>query len=128
MLQSMGLGLLEVVTPVDRVKPAVQEKLCPLPIPNYKTTRRQPVLVLCDDEIYSVALEVAKGLDNAIRGYDGSVGQHVSFQLGWCEEVGVNGQRLVHDQSRVIKIPEEGRGWKERHGVADSRYTGPCRR
>lgn len=54
MLERVVFGLLEVVTSVDGVEPGVQEELCPLSVSDDKTARRQAVLVLGDDKIYSV--------------------------------------------------------------------------
>jgi hypothetical protein len=126
-LQGMILGLLEVVTPVDGVKPTVQEELCPLSVADDKTTRRQPVLVLRDDEIYSVTLQVAECLDDALWGNDGSVGDHVRLEFGWRKEGSVDGNVHVHDQGSVIEVPHEHGGGVECHGMAHRRHASPGR-
>lgn len=108
MLQSMAFGLLKVVTSVNRIEPSIQEELCPLPVPHNKATRRQSIFVLCNDEIYSVAFEVAKGLDDAVWRHDGCVGDHVGFEFGGSEQVGVDGESSVHDEGAGVEVPEKG--------------------
>jgi hypothetical protein len=106
-LQRMAFGLLEVITPVYRIEPSIEEELGPLSVPNHETARRQSILVLCDDEIYSVALEVTEGFDDAVGRYNGCVGDHVGFEFRGCEQVGVDGERAVHDERCSVEVPEE---------------------
>lgn len=108
MLQRMTLSLLKVITPINRIKPSIQEELSPLPIPHHKATRRQPIFILCNDEIYSVAFQVAERFDDAVRRHDGGVGNHVGFEFGGCEQVGVDGESGVHDEGCSVEVPEEG--------------------
>ena len=108
MLQRMTLRLLKVITPIDRIEPSIQEELGPLSVPHNKATRRQSIFVLCNDEIYSVALEVTESFDDAIGRYDGCVGDHVGFEFGGGEQVGVDGESVVHDEGAGIEVPEEG--------------------
>jgi hypothetical protein len=105
--QRMAFGLLEVVTPVYWIEPSIEEELGPLSVPNHETARRQSILVLCNDEIYSVALEVTEGFDDAVGRYNGCVGDHVGFEFGGCEQVGVDGERAVHDERCSVEVPEE---------------------
>lgn len=103
----MALRLLKVITPVNRIEPSIEEELRPLSVSDHKTARRQSILVLCNDEIYSVAFKVAKGFDDAVGWYDGRVCDHVGLELGRREQVGVDGECGVHDERRGVDVPEE---------------------
>jgi hypothetical protein len=125
MLQRMTLRLLKIITPIYRIKPTIQEEFSPLPISHNETTRRQTIFILRDDEVYSVALQVAKGFDDAVGGYDGRVCYHEAFEFRGREQRGVEGERGVHDQRCVVEVPDELRGGEEDHGVADGGDAGP---
>lgn len=97
MLQRVRLGFLEIVAPVDGIEPGVEEVLGPLPIPYDDAGRHQALLVLCDDEVYSVALEISESLDDTVRGHYGLVGDHDVLEAGGLEYVRLEVDVRVHD-------------------------------
>lgn len=123
----MVFCLLEVVGPVDRVEPSIQEELCPFSVADYKTTWCQSVLILRNDKINPIALQIAECLDDAFRRNDGGIGEHVRLEFGRREDCSMDGNVHVHDQGSVVKVPHEHRGRVERHGMADRRHTRPRR-
>lgn len=122
----MILSLLEVVAPVDRIKPYVQEVLGPLSVLDNETAWRQAVLVLSDDQVDPIALEIAESLDDTVWWHDGSIGDHERFQFGGCEKGGVDRDGGVHDNGGRIEVPEETRARMEGHGMAHGGYARPC--
>jgi hypothetical protein len=125
MLQRMTLRFLKIITPVNRIEPTIQEELRPLPVSDNETTRRQSVLILRDDEVYSVALQVAEGFYDAVGRHHGRVCDHEAFEFRGREQRGVEGERGVHDQRCVVEVPNELRGGEEGYGVPDGGDAGP---
>jgi hypothetical protein len=102
MFQRMEFGLLEVVAPVNRVKPHIQKVLGPLPVPYDEAARGQTVLVLRDDEVYSVAFQVAERLDDAVGWHDGRICEHDALELRGREHRRVDGDGGIQDYRRVV--------------------------
>lgn len=123
--QRMELGLLEVVRPVDGIKPDIEEVLCPLAVPDGKAARRKTVLVLSEDKVYPVALEVAECLDDTVWWDDGRIAKHCRLELRRCEQPGVDWQAWIHDEGGVVDVPEPGRAWVKGHGMAHGGDSGP---
>lgn len=74
--QSMPLRLLEVVAPIQRIEPCVQEKLGPIASLQNEAALAQPLTVLRQDEINPVSFQVRECLDDAVWRHDGFVLQH----------------------------------------------------
>lgn len=121
----MELRLLEVVAPVDGVKPDIQEVLGPLPVPDNEAVGRQTFLVLSYDEVYSVAFQVTEGLNHTVRRYHRCICDHSRFELGGGEERCVDRVRRVHDECVVVQVPEESGTWVKGHGMAHGRHASP---
>jgi hypothetical protein len=126
-LQSVKLGLLEIVRPVHGVEPDIQKVLGPLAIPDDEATRRQAILILSEDEVYPVPLQIAECLDDAVWRDNGCIGDHKRLEFGGGEEGGVNRDRGIHNQSGLVEVPEEFGAWVEGYGVAHGWDTSPCR-
>lgn len=103
----MGLSPLEVVTPIDRIKPRLQHELSPLPIAHDETADRQSFFILREDKIYIRTLQVAKGFDDAVRGDDGLVLLHQGFYPGGCHYVMLDRETRVHDERVLVEEPQE---------------------
>lgn len=105
--QGMSLRLLKVIAPVDWIEPAVQKVLGPLAISDNKAARRQAILVLGDDEVNSVALQIAKCFDDRVGGDNRRVGDHQALEARGREEVRVDGKGGCHDEGGAVEVPEE---------------------
>lgn len=116
----MCLGPLEVIAPINRIKPRLEHKLGPLPVAHDKTAHRQTVLILRQNELHIAALEVAERLDDAVGRYDGLVFLHQGFYLGWRHNILLNLEIWVHDERVLLEEPHEVGVWVFGQGV-------PCR-
>lgn len=125
MLQRVELCFLEIVRPVDRVEPHIEEVLCPLAISDGEAAGRKAVFVLCKYKVYPVALEVAECLNNAVRGDYRRIREHCSLKLRGSEERRMDRKRGIHDERGVVDVPEPRRAWVEGHGMAHGRHAGP---
>ena len=76
MLKCMQLRLLEIIRPVQRIKPCIQEKLSPLTLAHDETLSRNTLFVLSQDDIHAVRGQGLGGLNDAIGRYDGNVSEH----------------------------------------------------
>lgn len=121
----MRLRLLEVIIPVDWVKPRIQEVLGPISSTDNETIRRQAVFILCYNKVYPVCLQIPKGLDHAIWRYNRLIDNHKLLQPRWIGDMRLDRYRRVHDQRSTIKVPEEGTGRIEGHCVPYRGYLGP---
>ena len=72
----MPLRFLEIVTPVQWIKPHIQEEFGPFALPKYETLLAESLAVLREDQINLVALEVREGMDDAVGRDDGLVLEH----------------------------------------------------
>jgi hypothetical protein len=102
----MALGFLEVVAAIQRVEPGVQEELCPVCVADQEAAACQAVAVLREHEIDAFAFQVCEGLDHAVRGHDGRVGDHQAFQLRGREDFVGEGFAGVHDQGCGGEVEE----------------------
>ena len=105
--ECVGLCFLEVVASIYRVEPCVEEILGPLAVFDDEAAGCQTLFVLGDDEVYPVALEVGKGFDDGVWGYDGCVCDHEFLEARRSEEVRIEGDRGVHDECGRVEVPEE---------------------
>lgn len=72
----MRLSLREIITPVQRIKPRIQEELSPLGIPDEETTWTQILLILRNHQINVLPAQVAEGTDHAVGRHHGLVLDH----------------------------------------------------
>lgn len=83
----MRLSLREIITPVQRIKPRIQEELGPLGIPDEETTGTQILLILRNHQINVLPAQVAEGADHAVGRHHGLVLDHQLLQTGFREDV-----------------------------------------
>lgn len=125
MLQSMPLGLLKVVAPVQGIEPGVQEKLGPVSVPHDHASARQSFLVLRQDEVDPRPLQMREGLDHAVGWYDGLVDDHEGFEPRGVHDVLFERQGGRHDERGRGQVEEVGRVRVERHCVSQRWHDGP---
>lgn len=123
--QRVRLGLLEVVAPVQRVEPGVEEEFGPVPVAEDEAAGRQALLVLGHDKVNVVALEVRKGLDDAVRRDHGQVLDHVLLQVLGAHDVVDDVELGVHDERVLVQVPDVLGVWKLGQGVSRRRHLGP---
>lgn len=95
--QSMRLRLLKIITPIQRIKPRIQEELRPVPVLEHKTPRTQSLSVLRQHQIDSIAVQVSECFDHAVGRDDGIITQHELFEHFGREEVCAEVEGGVHD-------------------------------
>ena len=81
MYQSVRVCLLEIVRPVQRIKPGVEEELAPLASTENEAALCQPDLILGNDEIDLVRFKVGECFDDAIWRYHWVVFEHHTLDL-----------------------------------------------
>ena len=128
MLQCMALGFLEVVAPVEWIKPRIEEELGPVATPDQQTTTRQAFSVLREDEVYALAAQVRESLDDAVGRHDRFVDDHQALQLPRLEEFRVKWLARVHDQRRAREVEQPRCMWPLGHGMSDRRHHAPGQR
>jgi hypothetical protein len=128
MLQRMRLRFLEVVATVDGIEPRIQEVLGPLSIAHNEAARCDSILVLRHNHVYAVALEVSKGLDDAVWGDHGLVDNHEFLETRRREEVGLQREGGIHNERGAVEEPDEGGPGVEGHGVPHGGNFGPRKR
>lgn len=124
-LERVALGFLEIVAAVQRVEPGVQEELGPVGIADEQASARQTFAVLREHEIDALAFEVREGLDDAVGGHDGLVGDHEGFEFGGLQDYAGEGLAGVHDQGGGREVEDPMGVWVEGQGVAESGHGGP---
>ena len=125
--QSMALGLLEIIPPIQRIEPTVQKEAPPLPLPHHETPLTQRLRILRQHQVDLVALQVAERPDHAVWRHDGFVLEHQALEPCWSQEVFLQREGGVHDQGVGGEREEEGAVWVEGHGVPDGGDEGPAR-
>jgi len=78
--QRMPLGLLEIITPIQRIEPTIQKEPRPLPPPHHKTPRTQRLRILRQHQVDLVRRQVREGPDHAVRRHHGLVLEHQAFE------------------------------------------------
>lgn len=101
----MRLGLLEVVAPIQRIKPRVEQELGPVAVAHDEAPRREAVLVLRQREVDLLAAQVREGADDAVGRDDGLVLDHQGVHLLRGHDL-LDRQRRVHDQRVLVQEPE----------------------
>ncbi|KAI4129780.1 MAG: hypothetical protein LQ338_002090, partial [Usnochroma carphineum] len=136
--QSMALRFLEVVAPVQRIEPRVQEELGPVASLQYQAPLTQALAVLRQYQIDPIALEIRKCLDHAVwrrkgeevvavrvdrhsvtKGGDKSPASRVFADVVVCD-VGEEGRvAYPHASSAHVLLTEHFnmRGWTNRNTV-----------
>src|SRR5690606_12962837 len=105
----MRLRMFKIMTPVQRIKPRIKKESGPFGPLDDETTRCQALRILSDDQVHIFFLQVAKGLNDAIRWHDWNVLQHERFQALLLENMRFEREGGVHDQG-VLREVEEVRG------------------
>lgn len=121
----MCLGLLKIITPINRIKPRLQQKPRPLRIAQHKTRRSQPFFILREHKVDVLPAQVRKSLDNTIRRHDGVVDEHGRLELGGAHHVLLDGQLRIHDERVHVHVPKVCGVGVLREGVAHRDDFGP---
>ena len=74
--QGVAFGFLEIIIPVQRIEPTVQEKPRPVPLSDDEAPLTQRFRVLSEDKVDLVAFQMAECFDDAVWWDDGLVFQH----------------------------------------------------
>lgn len=104
--QSMCLGLLEIITPVNRVKPRLQQKSRPLRVAQHKARCGESFLILCEHKVDILPTQVRESLDNTIRRHDRVVDEHGRLELRCIHHVLLDRQLRVHDERVHVHVPK----------------------
>ncbi len=102
----MGLRLLEIITPIQRIKPRLQKEPRPLPIPHHHAPRRNPRLVLRHHKIHLLRLERLESLDDAVGRHDRHVAAHQRLEPRGRHEVLLDRELRVHHQPARVQEPD----------------------
>lgn len=110
-LERVALSFLEIISPVQRVEPRVQEELGPVialfataGIAQQKAAVCEIVAVLGKDQRGLLSGEVGEGVDDAVGGDNGDVFEHKGLET--LEDVRFDGERGRGDE-RVRREGEE---------------------
>lgn len=123
--QRVSFSLLEVVTPIKRIHPGLDEELGPVSITNHHTVCDQATVVLAHDELGIVSLEMRKCLDDAVGGYNWVILDHQALQLLGTRYLILERLGIVHNVRILIEEPEVLAVGIFRQGVAQGDNLGP---
>lgn len=104
--QGVRLGFLEVVASIERVVPAVEEKLGPLAVSDNEAFCRHAFEILGDHDINILRLEVRIRLDDAIRKGDRLVANHQVLKLVRSHDIFMDRNARVHDEGVLGEEPD----------------------
>lgn len=123
--QSMFLCLLKIILPIEQIPPTIQEKPCPLALPNQEAPTAQALRVLREYEINLLGLEVTEGVDDRVRRDDGDILKHEGGEARRGKDVRVQGERRIHYQGVRGEGKHPGAVGVQCEGVADGGDEGP---
>ena len=103
--QSMRLGPLEIIAPIQRIKPRLEKEPRPLPIPQHHAPRRDARAVLREHQVHVLGLQVAKRLDDAVGRHDRHVLAHQRLQPRRRHDVLLDRELRVHHQPARVQEP-----------------------
>ena len=115
--QCVTFSFLKVVAPIQRVKPGVQEELCPFSSPQDKTTLAQAFTVLSQDQVNFIPTQVRKCSNHAIRRHNRLISHHQRLDCLLICYFGSDIDSRIHNESMRGERQEISRMWKGSHGV-----------
>ena len=101
----MRLRLLEIIAPIQRIKPRLEKEPRPLPVPDHHTPRRDARLVLRNHQIHILRLQMTKSLDDAVGRHDRHVLLHDLLQPRGRHDVLLDLELRVHHQPARVQEP-----------------------
>lgn len=123
--QCMCLRMFEIIAPIQRVKPSIEQESRPFTPLDNKAPWDQALLVLANYQVDIFFFQIAECLDDAIRWHDWHVFLHDRFQTLFIKDLRLEREGRVHNQGVLRKVEEVGAGWVLGHGIAHGGDDGP---
>lgn len=123
--ESVDLGLLEVVAPVERIVPGIEEELRPFRVSYYHTIGGHSPCILRDHKVNIVGFERLVRMDDAIRKSDRLVAHHQLVELPGSQYILMQGDLGIHDEGILVEEPDVLAVGKLVQGVPHSDHFGP---